>query len=82
MPFAATWADLEFIILNAVIESGKDKYHNLTLVTNTIHKLIHATNKDTIERLLKEVVLDTKGQTKLNKLRKMVSNNEIIFSTK
>ena len=32
MPFAATWADLEFIILSAVIESGKDKYHMMLLL--------------------------------------------------
>lgn len=63
-------------------KGGKDKYHNLTLVTNTVHSLIHATSEDTIKRLLGGITLNTKGQKKLNALRKLVSNHAIIFSTK
>ena len=32
MPFAATWMDLEIIILNEVSQKEKDKYHMLLLI--------------------------------------------------
>ena len=32
MPFAATWMDLEIIILNEVSQTEKDKYHMILLV--------------------------------------------------
>ena len=32
MPFAATWMDLEIIILREVIEKEKDKYHMTSLI--------------------------------------------------
>ena len=32
MPFAATWMDLEIIILNEVNQTEKDKYHMITLL--------------------------------------------------
>ena len=31
MPFAATWMDLEMIILNEVSQKEKDKYHMVSL---------------------------------------------------
>ena len=31
MPFAATWVDLEIIILNEVRQTEKDKYHMISL---------------------------------------------------
>ena len=31
MPFAATWMDLEIIILSEVSQRGKDKYHMVSL---------------------------------------------------
>ena len=34
MPFAATWMDLEIIILNEVSQKGKDKYHDITYIWN------------------------------------------------
>ena len=30
MPFAATWMDLEIIILNEVSQKEKDKYHTIS----------------------------------------------------
>ena len=32
MPFAATWMDLEIIILCEVSETEKDKYHMISLM--------------------------------------------------
>ena len=32
MPYAATWMDLEIIILNDVSQKEKDKYHLIPLV--------------------------------------------------
>ena len=32
MPFAATWVDLEIIILSDVSQKEKDKYHMISLI--------------------------------------------------
>ena len=32
MPFAATWMDLEIIILSEVSQTEKDKYHRISLL--------------------------------------------------
>ena len=32
MPFAATWIDLEIIILSEVNQTEKDKYHMISLI--------------------------------------------------
>ena len=32
MPFAATWMDLEIIILSEVSQMEKDKYHKISLI--------------------------------------------------
>ena len=33
MPFAATWIDLEIIILSEVNQTEKDKYHTISLIS-------------------------------------------------
>ena len=33
MPFAATWIELETLILNEVSQKDKDKYHMISLIT-------------------------------------------------
>ena len=33
MPFAATWMELEMIILSEVSQKGKDKYHMILLIS-------------------------------------------------
>ena len=48
---------------------GTDEYKNLTLVTEAIHILIHATNYETIFQILKGLNLDKKKKIKINKLR-------------
>ena len=32
MPFAATWMDLEIVLLSEVSQTGKDKYHTISFV--------------------------------------------------
>jgi len=32
MPFAATWMDLEIVILSEVTQTEKDRYHMISLV--------------------------------------------------
>ena len=47
MPFAATWMDLEIVILSAVSQTEKDKYHMIShmwnLKKNGTNKLIYKT---------------------------------------
>lgn len=58
-------------------DGGSDKYENLVLVLEPIHKLIHATEEETIESHLKRLNLNKGQLAKLNKLREMVGNAEI-----
>ena len=48
---------------------GTDEYANPTLVKQDVHKLIHATKKETIEKYLKATKLNKTQMEKLNKLR-------------
>ena len=38
MPFAATWMDLEIIILSKVSQTEKDKYHMISLICGSFLK--------------------------------------------
>ena len=50
MPFAATWVDLETIILSEVSQKEKDKYHMISLICgilkNDTNELIYKTEKN------------------------------------
>ena len=46
MPFAATWMDLEIIILSEVSETEKDKYHIDITYTQTLIKIIQKNLKN------------------------------------
>ena len=52
MPFAATWMDLEIIILSEVSQKEKDKYHTILLIyveskkKNDTNELIYKTEID------------------------------------
>lgn len=48
---------------------GKDDYRNLRIVHKHVHKLIHATTNETIEKY-KHIIEDKKALNKLNKLRR------------
>ncbi len=58
---------------------GTDEYKNLSLITYEIHKLIHATNDNTIQIYLDKLNLQPKELDKLNKYR-IKCGNEIIKS--
>lgn len=50
-------------------KGGTDSYNNLVLVTENVHKLIHATKTDTIQKYLELLALTSKQLEKCNKLR-------------
>lgn len=49
---------------------GTDEFANLIVVHKDIHKLIHATTSETIERYMQKLNLNVKQMKKLNKYRK------------
>ena len=49
---------------------GSDKYENFILVQETVHRLIHATRKETIIQILRSLKLNEKQIPKVNELRK------------
>lgn len=62
---------------NPWILTKDDSYDNLTLILPEVHKLIHATNKNTINKYMAMLQLTTSQVTKVNKLRKLVGNDKI-----
>ncbi len=52
---------------------GGDEYQNLVIVSKDIHKLIHATQKETIDYYLQKVKINKVALMKLNKLRLMAT---------
>ena len=61
---------------------GGDEYGNLILVHETIHKLIHATRRDTIMEILEVLKLNEKQIQKVNDLRKNAGLCSIYQATK
>lgn len=60
-----------------VWKGGSDKYQNLVLVSEKIHRLIHATKAETIEYYMKICKLNANQLKRLNRLR-VLAGNEII----
>lgn len=50
---------------------GTDKFDNLRIVSISVHKLIHATDKNVIEKYVKMLNLDKKEINKINSYRNM-----------
>ncbi|WP_407641250.1 HNH endonuclease signature motif containing protein [Arcobacter caeni] len=50
-------------------QGGLDNYNNLVLITKEVHKLIHSTQMETINKYLKYVPTDKVILENLNKLR-------------
>jgi group II intron reverse transcriptase/maturase len=61
---------------------GGDNYANLIILHERIHKLIHATQKETISAIMQTVQLNKQQLEKLNKLRKSAGNKVISFEQK
>lgn len=58
-------------------QGGTDEYKNLTWISYDVHKLIHATEPETIAKYLALVHLGKNELIKLNKYRVAVGNTEI-----
>lgn len=56
---------------------GNDKYENLVLVSESVHKLIHAKDKATVQKYLKILNLNAEQLAKVNALRKLAQRDEI-----
>ena len=59
-------------------KGGTDKYDNLILVLEPIHKLIHAKTEETVEKYKMICNLDVEQMRKLNKLRRLAGYAEIV----
>ena len=56
---------------------GTDEYKNLIIIKADIHRLIHATNQETIKQILNTTKLNEKSLKEVNKLRILVGNCKI-----
>lgn len=56
---------------------GTDKYSNMVLVDSDIHRLIHASEEQTIALYLSKLSLRKPALQKLNRLRILVGNCEL-----
>ena len=56
---------------------GTDEYNNLVIVHEEVHRLIHATSKETIQKLLDSLKLDVQQIKKVNKLRELANLTKI-----
>ena len=63
LPFAVPWMDLEIIILSEVSQTGKDKYHMISLICeileNDLNELLNKTETDSQTQKKKLMVLPT-----------------------
>ena len=56
---------------------GTDKYANLVLILKPVHRLIHATTEETIQKYLTLLNLNNTQIQKVNKLRELAGNEPI-----
>ena len=56
---------------------GGDEYANLIIIHERVHRLIHATNSETISAILQTLQLKPVQLKKLNKLREQAGNKAI-----
>ena len=56
---------------------GDDSYQNLIIVSITVHRLIHAVNEETIQKLLAELNLNKEQISKVNKLRELCNLDQL-----
>lgn len=58
-------------------KGGTDEYKNLIFISDDMHILIHATDKNTIAKYLKRFTLNSKMLKKVNELRILAGNEEL-----
>lgn len=58
-------------------QGGTDKFENLVLVFESVHRLIHATDNKTIEKYLEKLELNKKQLQKVNEFRTQLELQEI-----
>lgn len=56
---------------------GSDEYKNLIFISKSVHKLVHATRRETISKLLKRLDLDESSMKSINELRVQAENVKI-----
>ena len=56
---------------------GEDNFDNLVIIHELVHKLVHATQSQTIDKYLRLLKLNDKAIKKLNKLRRHCNLTEI-----
>lgn len=58
-------------------KGGTDKYQNLVWIESNVHKLIHATQPETIQKYLEKLSLNGNELKRVNSLRRQVGNSVI-----
>ena len=58
-------------------DKGDNSYENLIILQDDVHKLVHATKEETIQKYMKILNLTPEQLQKLNKLRISIGNAEI-----
>lgn len=56
---------------------GDDSYQNMMILHQDVHRLVHATNPETICKYLKNLSRTAEMMVKINKLRKLAKLDEI-----
>ena len=59
MPFAATWMDLETVILSELSQTEKDKYHMMSLIcaSKKLYKCTYLQNRNRLMDLENELMV-------------------------
>ena len=58
-------------------KDGTDEYKNLAWLNHDVHRLVHCTEEQTIDKYIELIKLERKGLEKVNSLRKSVGNSDI-----
>ena len=63
MPFAATWMDLETVILSELSQTEKDKYHMMSLIcaSKKLYKRTYLQNRNRLTDI-ENILVVTKGE--------------------
>lgn len=62
-----------------IVAGGDDSYQNLIIISDMVHRLIHAATDSTIKIYLSVIEPDKKQLAKINKLRQLANLQEVCF---